>query len=116
MNAIPGGANAYAAEIHAAIRTVLAEIDLSTSDLVVERIVDGIVARILRPFRRSKQADDIATDAITSLPFGAKGWSTPTTWEIEAKAAAREAALTLGDAATSSEMKVVARQAVEKIG
>src|SRR5207249_11887530 len=83
---------------------------------VVERIVDGIVARILRPFRRSKQADDIATDAITSLPFGAKGWSTLTTWEIEAKAAAREAALTLGDAATSSEMKVVARQAVAKIG
>ena len=116
LRCVPAGAEGEEVKIHAAVRAALAGMDVTASDGVVRPVVDGIVARSLKPWRRRQQADELASDAITSLPFDAKGWSwNPTTWEIRAKAAAREAVLALGDSAGAAEMKIAAERAVRNI-
>src|SRR5437879_5689545 len=52
LRCVPAGAEGEEVKIHAAVRAALAGMDVTASDGVVRPVVDGIVARSLKPWRR----------------------------------------------------------------
>jgi hypothetical protein len=57
---------------------------------VVRRLVDGVIAAVLKSWHRRAQVQQALEDAVARLPYGARAW------EERARTAAREAVDRLG--------------------
>ncbi|MGD0777544.1 MAG: helix-turn-helix domain-containing protein [Candidatus Solibacter sp.] len=101
-------------EVHEQVQAALDRIRLEEPDAVARRVVDAIVAKLLKPWRRSKDLAETIEDARRSLPSGMRGTSwAPSTWESQATQAAARALEGVRPDASSNEMRAVAREAVK---
>jgi hypothetical protein len=93
---------------------VLDKVRLEEPTTVAHRVVDATVAKVLKPWRRSKDFAQAIEDARGSLPFEMRGsaWG-PTTWETQACQAAAHALEGVRPDAAYNEMRAVAREAVK---
>jgi excisionase family DNA binding protein len=85
-----------------------------------EDIVDGAlqvaVERILRPWRRTKEAERAADEAVNQLPlFARAAWGQTSEWELRAKQEALAAIAALPGSATFPQMSACARSAGKRI-
>lgn len=103
-------------EIHEQVQAALDEVRLGEPDIVVERVVDATVAKVLKPWRRSKDIAQAIEDARQSLPFEMRysSWK-PTAWESQACQAAAKALEEVRPDASRDEMCAVAREAVKGV-
>ncbi len=101
-------------EVHEQVQAALDRIRLEEPDAVARRVVDAIVAKLLKPWRRSEDLAEAIEDARRSLPSGMRGTSwAPSTWESQATQAAARALEGVRPDASSNEMRAVAREAVK---
>jgi hypothetical protein len=80
--------------LHGKVKAAFANVDTDVRDAIVQRIVDGVIAALMRPWNRRREIEQVIEDAGSVLPYAARAW------EERAREAAREAA----------------RAAVEKLG
>jgi hypothetical protein len=100
-------------EIHEQVQAALDEIRLGEPDIVVERVVDATVAKVLKPWRRRQNIAEAIEDARRSLPSGMRYSSLePTAWESQASQAAAKALEDVRPDAPYDEMRAAAREAV----
>src|ERR1017187_7867163 len=72
-------------EVHEQVQAALDKIRLGEPAPLLHRVVDATVAKVLKPWRRSKDIAQAIEDARGSLPFEMRGTSwKPTTWETQA--------------------------------
>jgi excisionase family DNA binding protein len=101
-------------DIHDQVQAALDKVRLGELDTVARRVVDATVARVLKPWRRSRDIAQAIEDARRSLPFEMRGSSwKPTTWESKACQAAAKALEGVRPDASYYEMWAVAREAVK---
>lgn len=101
-------------EVHEQLQAALDRVRLGEPDLVARRVVDAIVAKLLKPYRQSKDIEQAIEAARASLPFGMRGSSwQPSTWESQAVQAAAKALEGVRPDAPYHEMSAVAREAVK---
>jgi hypothetical protein len=81
---------------------------------VVRPIVDGVVANVLRPWRRQAEIEQTIVEAVRRLPYALRGISEPTAWERRAVALAVEAVDRLGEGATVHQVEAAAEKAVDR--
>lgn len=102
-------------ELHSSVAAVLRQIGIDQPREVVQQLVDAAVQKVLDPYHNRKRVEQIISDALSRLPYNARGAGTPTAWEIKGRKAARHAIATLGDQATDPEMCSVSAAAVQSI-
>ena len=100
-------------EVHEQVQAALDKVRLGEPATVLHRVVDATVAKVLKPWRRSKDIAQAIEDARGSLPFEMRGSSwKPTTWESQACQAAAKALEGMRPDASNNEMRAVALEAV----
>lgn len=102
-------------EVPGHVEEALRKTNTNQPDVVVERLVRAAVETALEPWRHLKKIDQAVEHAINQLPYGARGWSTPTEWQLRATQAAHQAIRKLGEHASTSEIDAAACQAVLSI-
>jgi hypothetical protein len=108
---VPDEARGYVeSQLHAKVKAVLAKVDVEEADGVVRQLVDGTVAGILRPWWRRQAVEQVIAEAISQLPYSARGLTSPTQWEERAERAAREAVGRLGTEASMQEVASARRR------
>ena len=115
MNMVPYDARGQVErEVHEQVQAALDKVRLGEPTMVAQRVVDATVAKVLKPWRRSKDIAQAIEDARGSLPFEMRGssWG-PTTWETQACQAAAQALEGVRPDASYNEMRAVAREAVK---
>ena len=101
-------------EVHEQVQAALDKVRLGEPSMVAQRVVDATVAKVLKPWRRSKDIAQAIEDARGSLPFEMRGSSwKPTTWESQACQAAAQALEGVRPDASYNEMRAVALEAVK---
>ncbi len=65
-------------EVPSRVEEALQKANPIQPDVVVERLVRAAVETALKPWRRQKRIDEAVETAMNKLPYGARGWSTPT--------------------------------------
>jgi hypothetical protein len=103
-------------EIHEQVQAALDEVRIGEPAVVVERIVDATVAKVLKPWRRNRDIAQAIEDARVSLPSEMRysSWK-PTAWESQACQAAAKAVEEVRPDASCDEMRAVAREAVQGV-
>ena len=101
--------------IHREVRKALETLDSSESHLVVGRIVDGVVAKLLRPWRWQAEVADVVAAAVKRLPYSARGIAEPTRWELRAATQARAAVDQLRVGAPRQALEKEAEDAVKRV-
>jgi hypothetical protein len=96
-------------QLHGKIKAALANVDAYESDAVVERVVLGVVAALLRPWNRRKEIEQVIDEAVDELPYSAGNWAE------RAREAARAAAERAGPEASMSTVRGVVTDAVSTI-
>jgi excisionase family DNA binding protein len=116
MRIVPYDArNEVEEEIHKLVLAALEVVRLTEPASVVQRVVDAVVARVVKPWKRRKEINEAIDDARRSLPWEMKAIVTATTWEIQARQTAARALANLGAEASYDEMRTVAREAVKPV-
>jgi excisionase family DNA binding protein len=103
-------------EVPSLVREALQKTNPTQPDSLTRRLVDAAVERVLNPWRRRKEVEEIIEKAADHLPFSARSWPKPTEWQIRAQQAARRAVEELSENATSREIEQATRLAVEAVG
>lgn len=114
MRRVPCGArDQVEQEIHEQVQAALDNVRLAEPAIVAERVVDATVAKVLKPWRRSRETAQAIEDARLSLPSEMRytSWK-PTAWESQACQAAAKALEDVRTDASYDEMRAVARGAV----
>jgi hypothetical protein len=101
--------------IHHGVKAVLEALDGDESEFVVRRIVDGVVAKVLRPWRRQVEVEEVVTAAVGKLPYWLRGIAERTEWEVRAATQARAAIDRLRPGAAREEMEAAAEDAVKGV-
>jgi excisionase family DNA binding protein len=101
--------------VHRKVKAALAGVDADESDFVIRRLVDGVVASVLRPWTRHSEIEQAIAEAVGGLPLGASGFGIPTTWEERAGSAARAAVERLRPDAPMHEVAQAAATAVQAV-
>ena len=117
LNSVPHEARSEVeTELYEEARAALSQVRLGESDAVLERIVDALAARVLRPWTRRQEIRKAVQEASDSLPYQLRGlsWS-PTQWDVRAREAAAAAIGELRLDATYGEMVTTAIGAVRPI-
>jgi excisionase family DNA binding protein len=96
-------------QLHAKVKAALVQVDADEPDTVVRRLVDAVVAAVLRPYHRLKEVERVIEDAVFRLPYAANAW------EQQARESAREAVERLGMDAPMRKVQETAAEAVERV-
>ncbi|HEY3440342.1 MAG TPA: helix-turn-helix domain-containing protein [Paludibaculum sp.] len=94
------------------VRRILHDYAPSDPMHVVDRLIHAAVERSLIPHRRQQLIQTAIDEAADSLPFGAKGWSEPTVYQIKARKLAAQAVAANAAGMGERELKQIARRAV----
>jgi excisionase family DNA binding protein len=82
---------------------------------IVEMTLLAAVEKTLRPWRRGKEAEKAAEEAVKQLPPFAKSFFQPSEWELRAKEQALSAITALPETATFAQMAAAARATGQQI-
>jgi excisionase family DNA binding protein len=96
-------------QLHAKVKAALVQVDADEPDTVVRRLVDGVIAVVLKPWHRRAQVQQAVEEAVAQLPYGAQAW------EERARTAAREAVDRLGPDADLRKAEQAVAAAVSSI-
>jgi excisionase family DNA binding protein len=103
-------------EIHDQVQAALEKVRLGEPAVVPQRVVDAIVAKVLKPWRRSQDIARAIEDARQSLPFEMRGYPwEPSTWVSQACQAAAQALEGVRPDAAYSEMRALTREAAKGV-
>jgi hypothetical protein len=113
---VPAGAKGEETKIHAEVRAVLAQMDVDESDPELRSVVDGVVAKVLKPWRRREEIKRVIEEARDTLPSRLQGFSwSPTEWDIRARDAAAKAISSARPDVSFEELKTIAVAAVRPL-
>jgi excisionase family DNA binding protein len=102
-------------ELHACVESVLDKTACNSPQQLVRPLVDAAIQRTLQPYERRKRVNALIEEALSILPYTARGLANPTEWENKAEQAALFAVQKLGPSATDWDIRVAARAAVSPI-
>ncbi len=113
---IPPGLRLEVAEIIRQELSDLYETSADHAEDIVETTLRAAVEKTLRPWRRSKEAEKAADEALNQLPLFAKGsWGEVSEWEVRGKAEALTAITALPETTTFQQMIAAARAAGKRV-
>jgi hypothetical protein len=96
-------------QLHAKVKATLVQVDADEPDTVVRRLVDAVVAAVLRPYHRLKEVEQVIEDAVFRLPYAASAW------KQQARESAREAVERLRMDAPMRKVQETAAEAVDRV-
>jgi hypothetical protein len=116
LTAVPSGVDPETRlQVHEAVQQRLEKCQAALPGDVTRQVVDAIIEATLSPWRRRQEIKRVLEAAVDQLPYQAKSYYEPTSWQIRATQLARQVVRGLDADAALCEVEAAAKAAVATV-